>query len=54
MRPHAFRLERRRNFFPQRVFDTWNNINATLKQAVTVKAFKNGYRNQRATMVGSN
>jgi hypothetical protein len=44
LRPQACRLENRRNFFSQRVVDTWNNIPATLKQAVTVKEFKNGYK----------
>jgi hypothetical protein len=54
LRLQACRLETRRNFFSQRVVDTWNNIPATLKQAVTVKEFKNGYRykNHRATMAG--
>jgi hypothetical protein len=52
LRPQACRLETRRNFFFQKVVDTWNSILVTLKQAVTVKVFKNGYKHHQATMVG--
>ena len=53
LRPQASRLEIRRHFFSQRVVEDWNSIPATLKQARTVKVFKNGYRKLREEMVES-
>ena len=41
------RLDLRRNFFSQRVTDSWNNIPEALKRARTADAFKRGYRRIR-------
>ena len=51
LRPQTSRLEIRRQFFSQRVVESWNKISASLKQAKNVKCFKNGYRTLRDTMV---
>jgi hypothetical protein len=51
LRPQASRPEIRRQFFSQRVVESWNMIPASLKQAKNVKYFKNGYRTLRDTMV---
>jgi hypothetical protein len=45
------RLEIKRQFFSQRVEESWNKIPASLKQSKNVKCFKNGYRTLRDTMV---
>jgi hypothetical protein len=47
VRPQACRLDTRRHFF-SRVMESWNSIPSSLKQAETVRAFKNGYRDYRA------
>jgi hypothetical protein len=52
LRPQTCRLETRRNFFSQRVVDTWNNIPATLKQAATVKELKNGLKKSQSNNGG--
>jgi hypothetical protein len=44
LRPQPSRLEIRKNFFSQRVVEGWNSTPANLKQAVSVKCFKNGYK----------
>ncbi len=51
--PQASRLDTRRHFFSQRVVESWNNIPSSLKQAETVRAFKNGYRDYRAMAEGT-
>jgi hypothetical protein len=53
LRPQASRLETRRHFFSQRVVESWNSIPSSLKQAETVRAFKNGYRDYRAMAEGT-
>jgi hypothetical protein len=53
IRPQASRLDTRRHFFSQRVVESWNNIPSSLKQAETVRAFKNGYRDYRAMAEGT-
>jgi hypothetical protein len=53
-RPQASRLEIRRQYFSQRVVESWNKIPASLKLAKNVKCFKNGYRTLRDTMVENN
>ncbi len=44
LRPRPSSLEIRKHFFSQRVVEGWNSTPADLKQAVSVKCFKNGYR----------
>jgi hypothetical protein len=51
LRPQQSRLEIRRQFFSQRVVESWNDIPADLKQSVNVKNFKNGYKTLREKMV---
>jgi ribonuclease P/MRP protein subunit RPP40 len=53
VRPQACRLDTRRHFFSQRVMESWNSIPSSLKQAETVRALKNGYRNYRAMAIGT-
>ena len=53
LRPQASRLETRRHFFSQRVVESLNNIPSSPKQAETVRAFKNGYRDYRAMAEGT-
>jgi hypothetical protein len=45
LRIPASRLEVRKNFFSQRVPESWNKIPPALKQATTAKAFRNAYQN---------
>jgi hypothetical protein len=52
VRPQACRLDTRRHFF-SRVMESWNSIPSSLKQAETVRALKNGYRNYRAMAIGT-
>jgi hypothetical protein len=51
LRPQASMPEIRRQFFSQRVVESWNKIPASLKQAKNVKCFKNGRRSLRDIMV---
>jgi hypothetical protein len=44
----AARLEVRRNFFSNRVIDSWNQLPTHVK---TVNNFKNGYKNYTAGLV---
>jgi hypothetical protein len=44
LRAQAARLKARKNFFSNRVVEGWKKIPASLKNAKTVKSFKNGYR----------
>ncbi len=53
VRPQACRLDTRRHFFSQQVVESWNSITSSLKQAETVRAFKNGYRGYRAMAEGT-
>ena len=50
IRPGVARLEVRRNFFSQRVAEQWNKIPTGVKSAVSVVAFKNGYKKYRSCM----
>ncbi len=52
VRPQACRLDTRRHFF-SRVVESWNSIPSSLKQAETVRAFKNSYRDYRAMAEGT-
>ncbi len=45
LRPQASRLEIRRQFFSQRVAESWNKIPASLKQAKIVKCFSKCLQN---------
>ncbi len=47
LRIPAPRLEVRKNFFSQRVPEDWNRIPPMVKNAETVKAFRNAYRKHR-------
>ncbi len=47
LRIPAPRLEVRKNFFSQRVPEDWNKIPPEVKNAETVKAFRNAYRKHR-------
>jgi hypothetical protein len=47
LRIPAPRLEVRKNFFSQRVPEDWNKIPPVVKNAETVKAFRNAYRKHR-------
>jgi len=47
LRIPAPRLEVRKNFFSQRVPEDWNRIPPVVKNAETVKAFRNAYRKHR-------
>ncbi len=49
LRIPALRLEVRKNFFSQRVPESWNKIPLALKQATTAKAFRNAYHKHRQT-----
>jgi hypothetical protein len=51
LRIQPARLEVRRNFFTNRVVEDWNRIPSSLKNAKTVKSFKNGHVHLRATVV---
>jgi hypothetical protein len=51
LRQKTFRLEVRRNFFSNRVIDSWNKIPNAVKNVESVFAFKRGYKNHRAAMV---
>ena len=43
------RLEVRKNFFSQRLPESWNKIPPALKQATTAKAFRNAYQKHKQT-----
>ncbi len=43
------RLEVRKNFFSQRVPESWNKILLALKQATTAKTFGNAYQKHKQT-----
>jgi hypothetical protein len=47
LKPQMARLAMRENFFSQRVVNAWNKIPTKLKNAATVRAFKNGYKKLR-------
>jgi hypothetical protein len=47
----AARLEVRRNFFSNRVIDSWNQLPTHVKNVKTVNSFKNGYKNYTAGLV---
>jgi hypothetical protein len=49
LRIPAPRLEVRKNFFSQRVPESWNKIPQALKQVTTAKAFGNTYQEHRQT-----
>jgi hypothetical protein len=38
-----------KNFFSQRVPESWNKLPPALKQATTAKAFRNAYQKHRQT-----
>ena len=44
------RLEVRRNFFSQRIVDSWNNIPPVIKDTKTVNSFKRLYGAHRSTV----
>jgi hypothetical protein len=47
----AARLEMRRNFFSNRVIDSWNQLPTHVKNVKTVSSFKHGYKNYTAGLV---
>jgi hypothetical protein len=47
----AARLEARRNFFSNRVIDSWNQLPTHVKNVKTVSSFKQGYKNYTAGLV---
>ena len=47
LKPRAARLEVRRNFFSNRVVDSWNQIPSEVKNARTVSMFKRLYKAHR-------
>jgi hypothetical protein len=51
LRQMAARLEVRRNFFSNRVIDSWNQLPTHVKNVKTVSSFKNGYKNYTAGLV---
>ena len=44
------RLEVRRNFFSQRIVDSWNNIPPVIKDTITVNSFKRLYGAHRSNV----
>jgi hypothetical protein len=54
LRPKPVRLEVRRNFFSNRVVDSWNQIPSDMKNTKNVGIFKRLYRTHReAQAIGS-
>ena len=51
LRQMAARLEVRRNFFSNRVIDSWNQLPTHVKNVKTVSSFKHGYKNYTAGLV---
>ncbi len=51
LRQMAARLEVRRNFFSNRVIDSWNQLPTHVKNVKTVSSFKNGYKKYTAGLV---
>jgi hypothetical protein len=51
LRQMAARLEVRRNFFSNRVIDSWNHLPTHVKNVKTVSSFKHGYKNYTAGLV---
>ncbi len=51
LRQMAARLEVRRNFFSNRVIDSWNQIPSRGKNVKTVSSFKHGYKTYKAGLV---
>ena len=50
LRQQAPRLESRRNFFSQRVVESWNKVPSTIKNSVSAASFKKAYMKHRSAL----
>jgi hypothetical protein len=51
IRAGPVRTDVRKNFFTQRVINSWNSIPTDIKNSRTVQQFKSNYRKWRATLI---
>jgi hypothetical protein len=53
LRQKAARLEVRKNFFSNRVIDSWNQLPSQVKNMKTVSSFKHGLQNLQKSRTGT-